>query len=281
VLDYERKGVEILGGRGNTSDSNNAAPVSVVGSSSIAVNQSSGSTATMWSTGGYGGTLVNDIASAAITSSTTSTAVQPGTGVQNNFGTYSSTFNIVVTAVSGTTPTLDVAIEESPDNGTNWIRVYEFPRITANGSYVSPKLRSTYGTRFRYVRTVGGTTPSFTMALNRVQWSTPGELTRQWFDRSIVLTTLNSATPVYNVDGANIFQIVTALGAATTAPVLQLQGSEDGTNWYAMGATFTPTASTTTVSVVKDFVPKFARVVVATAGSAVTAGYISLKALGA
>lgn len=279
VLDYERKGVEILGGRGNTADINNAAPVSIVGSSSIGVTQGTGSASQIWNAAGYGGILVNDIVSAAITSTATSSAITPG--VIGNLGTYSSTFNIVVTAVSGTTPTMDVAIEESPDNGTNWIRVYEFPRITANGSYVSPKLRATFGTRYRYVRTIGGTTPSFTMALNRTMWSTPGELTRQWFDRSIVLTTLNSATPVYNVDGANIFQVVTALGAATTAPVLQLQGSEDGTNWYAMGATFTPTANSTIVTVVKDFVPKFARVIVATAGSAVTAGYISLKALGA
>jgi hypothetical protein len=117
--------------------------------------------------------------------------------------------------------------------------------------------------------------------VNRVQWSTPGELTRQWFDRTIVLTTLNSATPTYLVDGANFFQVTTNLGAATTAPVLQLQGSEDGTNWYAIGGTFTPTASTTTVQIVKDFVPKFARVIVATAGATVTPGYISVKALGA
>jgi hypothetical protein len=279
VLDYERKGVEILGGRGNTTDINNAAPVSIVGSASIAVNQSTGSAATIWNAAGYGGILANDIVSGAITGTATSGTITPGT--VGNIGTYSHTFNVVVTAVTGTTPTMDVAIEESPDNGTNWIRVYEFPRITANGSYVSPKLRATYGTRFRYVRTLGGATPSFTMSLNRTMWSTPGELTRQWFDRSIVLTTLNSATPVYNVDGANLFQIVTNLGAATTAPVLQLQGSEDGTNWYALGATFTPVANSTIVNVVKDFVPKFARVIVATAGTAVTPGYISLKALGA
>jgi hypothetical protein len=278
-MDYTRLGVEVLGGKGNQQDANNAATVVVAQMPSVATTQSTGTNTTVWNAAGFGGFLVADIASAAITATATSAAITPGSVA--NIGTYSHTFNVVVTAVSGTTPTLDVGIEESPDNGTNWIRVYDFPRITANGSYVSPKLRATYGTRFRYVRTVAGTTPSFTMSLNRIQWSTPGELTRQWFDRSISLTTVNSQTPVYNVDGCNLFQVTTNLGAATTAPVLQFQGSEDSVNWYNLGSQFTPTASTTTIQVIKDFVPKFARVIVATAGATVTPGYISVKALGA
>lgn len=276
VMDYTRLGVEVMGGKANTSDQNNA--LTTVVSSIPGSTQSSGSSTTIWNAAGYGGYLVADIASAALTSTSTSSTITPG--LIGNIGTHSHTFNVVVTAVSGTSPTLDVAIEESPDNGTNWIRIYEFPRITATGSYVSPKIRATYGTRFRYVRTVGGTTPSFTNAVNRIMWSTPGELTRQWFDRSINLTSLNSTTPTYTVDGCNFFQVTTNLGAATTAPVLQLQGSEDGTNWYAIGGTFTPTASTTTLQIVKDFLPKFARVIVATAGATVTPGYISLKATG-
>lgn len=280
VLDYERKGVEILGGRGNTTDINNAAPVSIVGSSAIATVQSSGSSAQIWNAAGYGGLLVNDIASAAITSSTTSGTIAPG--VIANIGTYSNTFNVAVTAISGAGAFMDVVVEESPDNGTNWIRVYEFPRITANGSYSSPKLRSTFGTRFRYVRTVGGTTPSITNSVNRIMWSTPGELTRQWFDRTINVNTLNTVTPTYLVDGANFFQIVTNFGAITTsAPTLTVQGSEDGTNWYSLGATITPTASTTAVTIIKDFTPKFLRVQTTTAGVGATLGYISVKALGA
>lgn len=280
VLDYERKGVEILGGRGNTTDINNAAPVSIVGSSSLAVVQSYGSASQIWNAAGYGGSLVNDIVSAALTSTTTSGTITPG--VVGNIGTYSHTFNVVVTAVTGATPTLDVAIEESPDNGTNWIRVYEFPRITTNGSHVSPKLRATYGTRFRYVRTVGGTTPSFTMALNRIMFSTPGELTRQWFDRTINVNTLNTVTPTFLTDGANFFQIVTNIGAVTTsAPVFAVQGSEDGTNWYGLGATISPTANSTTVTIIKDYVPKFVRVITTTAGVGATLGYITVKALGA
>lgn len=279
VLDYERKGVEILGGRGNTADINNAAPVAIVGSATVSVSQSSGSTANIWNAAGQAGTMVADVASAAITSSVTSSTITPGT--LGNVGVHAHSFSVVVTAVSGTSPTMDVWIEESPDNGTNWVRIYEFPRITANGTYVTPLLRAQWGTRYRYVQNLAGTSPSFTRAINRTIFGgVPGVLHKQFFDRSIVLTTLNSTTPTYNVDGCNFFQTFVNLGAATTPPVLQLQGSEDGTNWYAIGSTFTPTASTTTTTVNKDTMPKFARVIVATAGATVTPGYISLKAQG-
>lgn len=277
IMDFTRLGVEILGGKGNTSDVNNSVPVSITGAPTMGVSQSTGGNSSIWNAAGWGGFLVQDVASAAITVNTTSGAVTPG--VVGNVGTYAHTFNVQVTAVTGTSPTMDVAIEESVDNGTNWVRIYEFPRITANGSYNSPQIRATLGTRFRYVRTLGGTSPNFTHAINRIQWSVPGQLVKQFFDRSIVLTTQFSTTPIYAVDGCNFFQVTTQLGAATTAPVLQLQGSEDGVNWYTIGSNFTPTASSTTLAVFKDVMPKFARVSVATAGATVTAGYVSIKAI--
>lgn len=278
VMDYTRLGVEVLGGKGNTSDINNSTAVSIVGGATLGVSQQTGSASNIWNAAGYGGSLANDVVSAAITSTATTSAITPG--LVSNIGTYAHSFNVVVTAVTGTTPTMDIGVEESMDNGVNWVRIYDFPRITANGAYTSPLIKATYGTRFRYVQTIGGTTPSFTRAINRVMFSVPGQFIKQFFDRSIVLTTLNSTTPTYTVDGGNFFQTIVNLGAATTPPVLQLQGSEDGTNWYNIGTTFTPTASATTVTVNKDISPKFARILVQTAGNTVTAGYVSLKVTG-
>lgn len=286
LIDHTRLGVEVLGGKGQTNDANNAVPVTISGSTTLSINtpavtQSTGSTSAIWNAAGYGGFLVADIASAAITSTSTSSTITPG--LTANVGTHSNTFNVVVTSVSGTNPTLDVAIEESPDNGTNWVRVYEFPRITANGTYVTPKLRSTYGTRFRYVRTITGTSPSFTMALNRIMWSTPGELTRQWFDRTINPNTALSTTPsTYNADGCDTFQLTAALGAATTSPTFQLQGSEDGTNWYGFGPVLTPSASQTGMILAREVaIPKFVRAYVQSAGSAATLTYLTIKGMGA
>lgn len=167
---------------------------SVGGTYSATVNQ--GTAATISATTGLGGwythpaiTGIVDIASAAITSTATSASIANslGNGFQVNFA---------VTATSGTTPTLDVRIEESYDGGTNWVTLYEFQRVTANGSYNSPILRAS-GRHIRYVRTITGTTPSFTMVLTRnILPTIPAEPQKRIMDRSIVLTTLNSTTPV-------------------------------------------------------------------------------------
>lgn len=154
-----------------------------------------GTAAAISATTGLGGwyvhpavTGITDIASAAITSTATSAAIANnlGNGFQVNF---------TVTATSGTTPTLDVRVEESYDGGTNWVTLYEFQRVTANGSYNSPVLRAS-GRHIRYVRTITGTTPSFTMAVTRnILPFIQAEPQKRIVDRTVVLTTLNSVTP--------------------------------------------------------------------------------------
>ena len=67
-----------------------------------------------------------------------------------------------VSAVSGTTPTLDLTIQTSHDN-TNWVTVFTFTQVTsATTLYAVP---TTFNTPFlkyaRAVGTVAGTTPSF------------------------------------------------------------------------------------------------------------------------
>jgi hypothetical protein len=217
--------------------------------------------------------IVADVASAALTTTTTTAAFTP------TFGT-SYSVSIPVTAVSGTTPTLDVAIEESDDSGTNWFKVYDFPRITGTGIYRSPLIRIV-GNRVRYVQTVGGGSPSFTRAINRLQNSNSSEAVRQLIDRSIVLTTLNSTTPSLDTrDAGNRAQLVVNVGAiTTTAPALQMEGSDDnGASWYAIGTPLTAVASSTVQLTVVDINAALMRVRVSTAGSGVTAGYVMIKA---
>jgi hypothetical protein len=217
--------------------------------------------------------IIADVASAALATTTTTAAFTP------TFGT-SYSVSIPVTAVSGTTPTLDVAIEESDDSGTNWFKVYDFPRITGTGIYRSPLIRIV-GNRVRYVQTVGGTSPSFTRAINRLQNSNSAEAVRQLIDRSIVLTTLNSTTPSLDTrDAGNRAQLVVNVGAiTTTAPALQMEGSDDnGASWYAIGTPLTAVASSTVQLTVQDINAALMRVRVSTAGSGVTAGYVMIKA---
>ena len=218
-------------------------------------------------------TSVADIASAAITTTATLAAVTPGFGI-------SYQVNIPVTAVTGTNPTMDVRIEESDDGGTNWFTVYDFPRITATGIYRSPFLPTT-GNRVRYVQTIGGTTPSFTRSLNRLQTNGSFPNTRQLIDRTVAPNTLNSVTPVLLTrDCGNSTQLVVNMGAiTTTAPAFQLEGSDDfGATWYAIGTPLTGVASSTVQVTVNSINAGAIRARVSTGGSGATLGWVALKA---
>lgn len=222
-------------------------------------------------------TLVADVASAALTTTTTTTAVAPASGSCYEV-------NIPVTAVSGTNPTLDIDIEESDDTGTNWFKVYSFPRITANGMYRSPQLPLT-GNRIRYVQTVGGTTPSFTRAINRLEGTSDVAPHRQLMDRSIVLTNINSATPSINIQNVRNVQLVVNVAATTTGPQIQLEGSDDnGLTWYAIGSPLVIAngivASTTAAGPIVAAQAGLLRARVSTAGVTVTPGYVLIKGFG-
>ncbi len=102
--------------------------------------------------------VVAEIASSALTVTTTSASIAP---------TWAATHivQLAVTAVSGTTPTLDCVVQDSI-NGS-WVDLYTFPRVTGPTTIQSPPL-AMRGTALRYVQTVGGTAPSFTRAISRV-----------------------------------------------------------------------------------------------------------------
>lgn len=216
-------------------------------------------------------TLVADVASAALTSTATTTSITPTSGICYEV-------NIPVTAVSGTNPTLDINIEESDDSGTNWFTVYSFPRITAAGIYRSPQLPLT-GNRVRYVQTVGGTSPSFTRAINRLEGNSYVESFRQLIDRSINVNSLNSTTPSLNVSNTRNVQVLINVGAiTTTATQLQLEGSDDnGTSWFSIGSTVTAVANSTVAGAINSTHTGLIRARVSTAGSGVTAGYVLIK----
>ena len=281
VFDFTRQRVEMLSRPAG--DISGAAPVTInnvpsVGQSGtwtvgISAAQTLGTVSAVTSSNlGIPG-IVADVASAALTSSSTVAAITP------TFGS-SYQVNIPVTAVTGTSPTLDVSIEESDDSGTNWFKVYDFPRITAAGMYRSPVLPLT-GNRVRYVQTVSGGTPSITRAINRLQTSIPALPLRQMIDRSIALGTLNSVTPTLQThDCGNRVQLVVNVGAiTTTAPALQLEGSDDnGASWYSIGAPLTAVASSTVQLTATDVHAGVMRARVSTAGVGVTAGYVMIKA---
>jgi hypothetical protein len=69
-----------------------------------------------------------------------------------------------VTAASGTTPTLDVVIEDSID-GTNWNVVGTFAqKVTTGREAINVTVPFANNLRVRW--TIAGTTPSFTFAVD-------------------------------------------------------------------------------------------------------------------
>lgn len=267
VQDNTATAVEITGGRGDISSQR-----------ATGVNIQSGTVATV--TNGNLGfpSIIADVASAAITSTATTSAFTP---------TFGSAFkiNIPVTAVAGTNPTLDIEVQESRDSGTNWVTIYEFPQITATGSYNSPTFVS-LGNRYRYVQTITGSAgQSFTRAINRFQLSSMGTYTRQLIDNAarstININSLNSTTANLPADNnTNNVQLVVKVGAiTTTAPQFQIEGSDDnGGTWYSVGSPLTAVASSTVQLTVNNVTAQLFRARVSTAGSGATAGYVLLRA---
>lgn len=88
-------------------------------------------------------------------------ATSANSGVLSGFGDWSKfRAQLNVTAASGTSPTLDVVIEDSFD-GTTWNQVATFTQKTAAGVQ-AVDVTGLFTDQLRVRWTVGGTTPSFT-----------------------------------------------------------------------------------------------------------------------
>jgi hypothetical protein len=218
------------------------------------------------------GASVADRAAAAVTSAGSSTTSTAPVG-QAIVGA------ATITGTSGTNPTLDLTLEESYDNGTTWQKVYDLPRITGNGVYLTPPMLVHGRSRWTWP-TPGGTTPSFTVALNTMRSSAAPGLVRQLFDRSIAPNTQYSASASLYVEGCSNFGLVVVSNAgATTAPIYFVEFSPDGANWWVSTESVTGTASTTKASAMTcPFAPKYAKIKVYTAGVAAVQSYALLTA---
>lgn len=214
---------------------------------------------------------VFDVTSAALTTTTTTAAFTPV------FGT-SYTIVVPVTAVSGTNPTLDISVEESDDGGTNWFRVYDFPRITATGMYRSPPL-SLRGNRVRYVQTVGGTTPSFTRSIGRNQRSDDSPIRVQFIDRTLALGTLNSTTPTYYIEGCENFNAFVRCTAQSTAATVSMRVSTNGVDWFVLSPTITTVVGIAQAKFTNERW-RFAQLITTAAGTGITLGECGITGAG-
>lgn len=98
----------------------------------------------------------------------TASGASPGVGLGADVSARVAV-GLSVTASGGVSPTLDVAVEWSHDDGATWLKAQSadsFSQATAATAVV--KVFDVKGPLFRAVYTVGGTTPTFTFAVTAV-----------------------------------------------------------------------------------------------------------------
>jgi len=186
---------------------------------------------------------------------------------------------LAVTAASGTTPTLDLTLEESYDNGTTFQQIWAAPRVTGITTVAIPPML-TAGLR-RWVWTIAGTTPSFTFAITANAVPSPCPIARQLFDRTanVLNGTLSTATAAIPFSGCTVAAAKVTLGAATTPASYQWQVSDDNVNFANVGTSTATVANTTTAIMMPAGVcANWARLIVSSAATAQTGTVVALNA---
>ncbi|MDE3021964.1 MAG: hypothetical protein KGI54_08900 [Pseudomonadota bacterium] len=191
-------------------------------------------------------------------------------------GVFSASVNF--SSVSGTSPTLDFVIQESPDGGSAWYDIYHCERATTAGVLNIPGI-PVAGKR-RYSWTVGGGTPSFTTTLTvSIGMAVNYPIIRQFFDRTagLLAGTASATSAAYTMAGCKTITAAITIGAATTGGMYKLQGSTDGANWYDLSTNVTAVAnSTVQITNTAGVVARFVRLFVATAATAQTGTVVAI-----
>jgi hypothetical protein len=124
---------------------------------------------------------VSTVASAAAAAAVDKNFQQPFASAARTATATSSTFELYgaetlvcylsVTAASGTSPTLDVKFQDSPDGGTTWFDIAgtSFTQATGTTTQVVSASRK-FARKVRCVATIGGTTPSFTFSVTMMSY---------------------------------------------------------------------------------------------------------------
>lgn len=239
------------------------------------VNQLGGTAILGYVPGAVGNSGIIAGAGAGASSSESASSTKTATGNTGLVGVFAGVLgaNIVVSAVSGTTPTLDIVLQESHDGGTTFVDIYHCERLTAAGTLNVPPIP--VSGRRRWVWTISGTTPSFTFGILPLVGSiAPCPKFVQFFDRTAGLLsgTLNATSSTYQVAGCSSITASITIGAATTGGTYKLQGSHDGgTNWFDLSSTVVAIASTTVqVTSTAGIVARHARVICSSAATAQT-----------
>jgi hypothetical protein len=137
------------------------------------------------------------------------------------------------------------------------------------------------GSSYRVVRTLSGTSPSFTSSLTRKLSQVSASVVKMFINRTIDPNALASSTQSFYTDGCDKLHLCISMGAGGSGtPTFKLQGSEDDLLWYDLGtATVAVAPSSAGVAIYSGYLPKFTRAQVTAAGSGTTLTQCCIKGL--
>jgi hypothetical protein len=259
-----------------------------LGSLNATVNVSQLGGAAVSSTAGAGGTnrMLGTIAANPITNVDRTSTATSTTGVSpvitSDLGASISGL-INVTAVSGTSPTLDLVLQESRDNGTTWTDIYHVQRISAVSTIDIPHM--IMSGRRRWSWTVGGTaTPTITFTTTTMQGSGSPVLLRSFYDRTanVLNATLNTPGTAFNIEGCKNITMFISSGITTTGGTFVAQISPDGITWantsLSIATATVASGSAGYVASISNLNAKFIRVIVSVAGTSQALNYVHFEA---
>jgi hypothetical protein len=202
--------------------------------------------------------------------STTVTASGNTSGFETS-GMACLNFQLYISAISGTSPTLQLELEASDDN-SNWAHFYSTARITTTGYHRVPGLRIS-GWYYRYRWIVTGTSPSITFAIqSTLKAYLPKRSTVLVRYADLDLTTINNVSSVFTSgDTSNVsMQMIRADDGGSNAAV-RIQVSNDNVNWDDLtGANITIARATSTLQTVSSHAWRYFRIKVVSASNAGT-----------
>lgn len=187
------------------------------------------------------GIVFSDVTSTDVTGTFTSTGTTSAID-GSGYGTIS--FTADVSAASGTTPTLDIELQESQDGSADWASSMGVNRFTATGSQFVPALKlSARYYRFQY--TIGGSTPSFTFTVKTTLKTQSATIRKEFYKfNDLVMTTANNFSTTVNLAGCSFWDAMLVRGAGGAGVAIAAQFSNDGTNWVTSGTSTNTSAST-------------------------------------
>lgn len=176
--------------------------------------------------------------------STTQTASSSVSSIDSNgFGMIS--YVISITAVSGTTPGLQLSLDVSED-ATNWFEIIKSVKftITGNNRFQRASLSAKY---YRFRWTITGISPSFTFSITSTlkPYSDKRNVVISNYS-DLDLTNTNNISSIFQAADSNNISVMTIRGAdGGNNGQFQVQASNDGINWASITSNITQAPSTT------------------------------------